>query len=108
MGLSHNQIVTIGEQVEGVLQEVLRTAVEHGLHAEKGNCKGILSRLGRVGDSGLIINELDNLLNFGVAGVLLIVSDIGEQYVLHNVRSVQFLKDFVFGDPVFECYHLKV
>lgn len=40
--LGDDEVVTVREQVKGVLEEVFRAAVEDGLHAEERDCEGVL------------------------------------------------------------------
>ena len=48
--LGHNEIVSVGEAVKSIFQEVFAATVEGGFHTEESNCKGILRRFRRIRD----------------------------------------------------------
>lgn len=74
----HYQVIAVGEKLESVLQEVVRSTVKGSLHTEEGHSKSIFSPFWRFRDAGEVIKGLDELLNFRVLTVL---------YVLFNFRK---------------------
>ena len=48
--LSYNEIVSIREAVESILQKVFASTIEGSFHTEESNCKGILRRFRRIRD----------------------------------------------------------
>lgn len=48
--LSHNQVVSVWEQIEGILEEVDRSAVDGCLHTEESDGKSVFGILGRIWD----------------------------------------------------------
>jgi len=68
--LGHYQVVSVGEAVEGVLQEVLRSRVKGGFHTEKGDCEGILGFLRGLGDTLEIVQILHYIVIVAIVTVL--------------------------------------
>lgn len=58
MRLSHNQVVSIWEKTERILEEVDRSAIDSSLHTEECDCEGVLGILGWVRYHGKIMNLL--------------------------------------------------
>lgn len=58
MRLRHDQVVSVWEETESILEEVNRSAIDSGLHTEECDSKGVLGILRWVRDHGKIINLL--------------------------------------------------
>ena len=79
MRLSHNEIVSVGEEVECILKEVDGTAINCGFHAEKRDSEGILSLLRRVRNGCQVIDLLTEGLDCGIGAVLAMCFNVREK-----------------------------
>ena len=70
MRLCHNQIVSVGEAVKSMLQEVLGPGVESGFNAEECDSEGILGLFGGLRDRLEVIDFLNYLMIVAILTVV--------------------------------------
>ncbi len=75
MRLGHDQVVSVWEKTESILEEVDSSAIDSGFHTKERDCECVLGILRWVRDHGKIINllftDLLNLKDIAVYSVLL-------------------------------------
>ena len=79
MGLRNDQVISVREQIEGILEEVYRAAINCSLHTEDCNSKRVLCTLRRVWNGVKITNSLANTLDFRVVAVSGLILNRREQ-----------------------------
>ncbi len=86
MRLGHDQVVSVWEKTESILEEVDRSAIDSGFHTEERDCEGVLGILRWVRDHGKIINLLfTDLLNLKDIAVYSVFLKIWKQVQIFGV-----------------------
>ena len=106
--LSHNKIVSVWVQVEGILEEVDRSAVHGSFHAEQSDSEGVLGLLRRVWDRSQIHDLLTDALNLALVGVLAVLFKLREQVELLQERLTNGLKSTVLIVESIELGHVEL
>lgn len=105
--LSHNQVVSVWEKIECILEEIDRSAVDSCLHTEESDGKSVFGILRRIWDHSQVVDLLSaDLLNFIVVAVQSMLFQVWQQVDFPLIRLADLLESAVFLLEGHEVSHL--